>query len=138
MARQFAQRARSRTRWTLAANAFSAQGAGTAAVNVLTAINLEETIIRMWGNLLASIDGASAPGKLVRIGVGMIVMPEGTGTTVTSSPISDAQAPWFYYSAFDLGYEEMVTDVIDVPVISAFRETIDVKAMRIIRPDREL
>ena len=54
------------------------------------------------------------------------------------SPIADATAPWFYYSTFALGYEEMVTDVVDVPGITSYRETIDVKAMRRLRPQEEV
>ena len=60
------------------------------------------------------------------------------GATATSLPLTDGEAPFFYFAAFTMGYEEQVTDVIDVPGITSFRETIDVKAMRIIRPDQEV
>ncbi len=65
-------------------------------------------------------------------------MPEGQSTTVVSSPITDDSAPWLWYTRFTLGYEEMVTDVVDVPGLSSYREVIDAKAMRVLRPDREV
>ncbi len=61
------------------------------------------------------------------------MVPEGTGSTVLWSPLTDADAPWFYYSTFFLGYEEYVVDVIDSPVLTAYREIIDSKAMRRVR-----
>ncbi len=113
-------------------------GAGTAAVVAYNAGTVAATYLRLRGSLMAYIDGASAPGKLVHIGVGMLIVPEGTGTTVTSSPIADANAPWWYYEVFHLGYEEMVTDVVDVPGISSYRAEIDVRSMRKLRPDQEV
>ncbi len=94
--------------------------------------------MRVRGEILSFMDGVHAPGVLVDMALGMIVMPEGTGTTVTSSPISDANAPWFFYHRWTLGHEEAVTDVIGVQGILFMRTTIDSKAMRILRPDREV
>ncbi len=104
----------------------------------MAAGTVPETIMRTRGELVGYIDGASAPGKLVHFAVGMILVPEGTGTTVLWSPITDANAPWFWIEQFHLGYEEMVTDVVDVPGLSIFRKEIDLKAMRIVRPDVEV
>ena len=94
--------------------------------------------MRIRGELVSWIDGASAPGKAVQIAVGALVMPEGQGTTVVSSPITDDNAPWLFYERFVLGTEEMVTDVVDIPGLTIFRKTIDVKAMRILRADQEM
>jgi len=94
--------------------------------------------MRARGNLLAFADTTQAPGGLIDVAVGMVLVPEGTGTTVLWSPITDAIAPWFFYSRFHLGYEEMVTDVVDVPIATGYREAIDSKAMRKIRPDLEI
>ncbi len=140
MARQFTRRVRSRTRWSAATSAstFLALAAGTTAQTFFTAGTVEETILRVRGNLTCWMNGTQSPGVSALIGVGMIVMPEGTSTTVTSSPISDGNAPWFWYTSFIIGYEEMVTDVVDVPGLSSYREVIDSKAMRILRPDREV
>ncbi len=69
----------------------------------------------------------------MRVAFGLIYVPEGTGATVLWSPETDADAPWVYWTSFIIGYEEMVTDVVDVPAISGYREVIDTKAMRIIR-----
>ena len=126
------------TKWDGATFTFNAQAAGTAALTMLTSSASTETLLRLRGNLAAWLDGTQTPGRGVIIGVGAIVMPEGQGTTVVSSPLSDDTAPWLFYEQFTLGYEEMVTDVIDVPGITSFWKTIDVKAMRIIRPDREV
>ncbi len=54
------------------------------------------------------------------------------------NPLTDPEAPWLFYERFALGYEEMVTDVIDVPGITTFRKVIDNKAMRILPEGREV
>ncbi len=137
-----AHRSRSRKidnlRWLGFSGTFSALSAGTAAINVLTASTMKDTVMRTRGTLVAHIDGAAAPAKLVLISLGLIIVPEGTGTTVLWSPFTDANAPWFWHTTFAIGYEEMVTDVIDIPVLSAYREVIDSKAMRKGPPDTEV
>jgi len=140
MARQFTRRVRRRTRWVAgtSAHVFSGLAAGTIGSTFITTGTAEETLIRIRGSLLAWVDGLETPGPSALIGVGLIVMPEGQGATVLTSPISDGNAPWIWISRFILGYEEMVTDVIDVPGLTSYREVVDSKAMRIIRPDREL
>ena len=126
------------TRWDRGAVQFAAFSAGTSAVTFVTTGTQPATIMRIRGHLLAFLDTTQAPGTLIQIGIGLIVMPEGQSTTVVSSPITDDNAPWMWYESFALGYEEMVTDVIDVPTAAAIRIPIDNKAMRILRPDREL
>ena len=126
------------TAWVFARQAFLAQAAGAAGLTLITSSAGSNTLLRIRGNLLAYVDAAQVPGGLVSIGVGMIVMPEGTGTALTSTPLSDGNAPWLWYESFHLGYEEMVTDVVDIPGITSFRVPIDNKAMRILRPDREI
>ncbi len=111
---------------------------GTAASTAFIAGAQASTLMRTRGNLVAWYDGVQAPGTSTRVAVGLIVMPEGQGTTVVSSPVTDPNAPWFYYSIFTLGYEETVVDTIDIPGLTSYRETIDSKAMRIIRADREV
>jgi len=107
--------------------------AGTVAGTISAAQHDRETLLRTRGNLMAYIDATQAPGKAVLITAGMILVPEGTGATVLWSPTTDGDAPWFWYTAFILGYEEMVTDVVDVPALTGFREIMDSKAMRRIR-----
>ncbi len=118
------------TNGTFAANAFSA---GTAAVTVAAALHEPETILRMRGEYVAYADATQAPGALVRCTQGMILVPEGTGTTVLWSPFTDGDAPWIWWDSAIIGYEEMVTDVVDVPMLSGVRRIIDSKAMRISR-----
>ena len=94
--------------------------------------------MRTRGNLVAYMDGAPNPGAFVEVGVGLIVVPEGQGSTVIWSPLSDANAPWFWYSCFMIGHEEPVTDVLQHPELLTFREIVDSKAMRKAPPDTEV
>ena len=125
-------------RWTLASSNFLAVASGTAGVTALSSATFSETLLRTRGEMMCWVDGLEAPATLARVGVGLIVMPEGQGTTVISSPISDGDAPWLYHRQFTIGYEEYVTDVIQAVHLSSFREVVDVKAMRILRPDQEI
>jgi len=119
--------------WTGFDASSQALSAGASASTIFAAVHGTETGLRIRGNLMAYVDGTQAPGGGVVVGVGLILVPEGTGSTVLWSPMLDRDAPWWYYASFNLGYEEMVSDVIDVPGITSYRETIDVKAMRIRR-----
>ena len=92
-----------------------------------------ETLLRFRGNLVCSLDSAQSPGVLVQVAVGFLVVPEGSGTTVSSLPGTNPDSPWFWYEIFTVGYEEMVTDVVDVAGLSIYRSVIDSKAMRIVR-----
>ena len=117
----------------------NALGAGIAAFTFLTqALDRPTTLMRIRGQLHCFVDGAQATGGACNISAGIIKVPEGTSTTVVYNPVADDKAAWLWYSSFFIGYEEMVTDVIDVPGITSFREKIDNKAMRIVRPDEEL
>ncbi len=124
--------------WTGFLESTLALGAGTVGSLVGVAQHLPETLLRTRGNLLAYVDGLAAGGELVVIGVGMIVVPEGTGSTVLWSPISDQDAPWFWLDQFHLGYEEPVVNVVDVPGASSYRSVIDSKAMRRIPQSSEI
>jgi len=125
-------------RWTASSTTFLAFSAGTAGLTLLSSGLETATIMRMRGELFAGIDGVQSPGGLTRLGIGALVVPAGTGTTVTTSPLTDTDAPWLFYETFVLGYEEMVVDAIQVVDLSGFRKTIDVKAMRVLRPEREI
>ncbi len=97
-----------------------------------------ETLMRTRGNVLVFVDATAVPGTMVEVGLGLHVVPAGTGTTVTVAPLTDPGAAWFWYERFMIGYEEMVTDVIDVPGATSFRTQIDSKAMRIIGIEEEI
>ncbi len=107
--------------------------AGTTAVEVLAAQHLPETLMRMRGQNLTYFDGAGTFGQLAAVACGLILVPEGTGTTVLWSPITDGDAPWIWYDEGAVGHEEPVVDVIGVPIVTGFRTIIDNKAMRRIR-----
>ncbi len=126
------------TRWEVSTGQFLAQSAGSVAFNFSAAATQPATLLRMRGEILGFIDAVATPGVLVSVTYGIILVPEGTGTTVLFDPLLDGNAPWLLWGTGILGYEEMVTDVVDVPGISSFRNVIDNKAMRIIRPDVEM
>jgi len=71
-----------------------------------------------------------APGIGVCVTMGMILVPEGTGTTVLWSPFIDGDAPWIWWDAFNLLYRESVTDVIATQQTLSRHRVIDSKAMR--------
>jgi len=119
--------------WTPFAAHSSGLSAGTSAATVIAAQHLPETLLRMRGEFTASIDGAGAPGRFLQLSVGIILVPEGTGSTVLWSPFTDGDAPWIWYETVTLGHEEMVADVIAVQTMLAVRRVIDNKAMRIVR-----
>jgi len=119
--------------WTGIFPGVSALGAGSAAVLALVATHEPETLLRIRGNYVTWINGVQAPGGIAEISVGLILVPEGTGTTVLWSPFTDPDAPWIWYDSTILGYEEMVVDAVDVPEITSNRVVIDSKAMRIAR-----
>jgi len=119
--------------WTGFSDTELAFTAGTAAATLAAAQHEPETIMRIRGNIMAYTDGALSPGGLVSLAVGFILVPEGTGTTVLWSPFTDPDAPWIWIECFNVGYEEAVIDVVDVPGITSYRSVIDNKAMRISR-----
>ncbi len=124
--------------WTLSSGTFLAQGAGTVAAAFASAGTLPATLLRIRGESLCWVDAAQAPGGLANVSVGIRLAPEGQGTTVVNSPFTDGNYPWLFFETFNLAYEEMVIDVVDVPVITGRRAVIDNKAMRRVRPDQEL
>ncbi len=120
--------------WTQSAGNFTPLAAGTpAAVNLFAALHEPETLLRMRGNMYAALDGNQTGNVIQAMALGIILVPEGTGTTVLWSPLTDGDAPWIWYETFALGYEEYVTDVIDATGFPMFRAIIDNKAMRISR-----
>ena len=133
MARPRGQKKIDFTHWIGVQQVSLALSSGAVAFNVAAAQHISETWMRFRGNLLVYADATQAPGGLVTIGVGLLVVPEGSGSVATSAPVTNSDASWVYYDIFGIGYEEMVTDVIDVPGISSYRAVIDSKAMRVLR-----
>ena len=115
--------------WTIGAFVMSSLGAGTAAATVLGAQHLPETLLRIRGSWTAFLEGSQAGGAFIEFTGGMILVPEGTGTTVLWSPATDGDAPWIWWDTFQLGYEEQVTDVVAADMMWG-RRVIDSKAMR--------
>jgi len=119
--------------WTYGSFAAGALTAGTVAANVLSAQHLPETLLRTRGSWSVNLDGAQAAGIGVSVAVGLIPVPEGTGSTVLWSPISDGDAPWIWWDTVELLYDEMVADVIASQNTASMVRVIDSKAMRHLR-----
>ena len=119
--------------WTL--GTFSVQGltAGSSAVNVFSAQHLPETLMRIRGEVVVAPATQLADGVGVSVSMGMIQVPEGTGTTVLWSPITDGDAPWIWWDTVHILYTETVTDVIATQETLSGRRVIDSKAMRKMR-----
>ena len=96
--------------WTLATGQAIALSAGTVASTLLAAQHLPETLLRMRGEWVASLDGVQNQGIGVAVAAGAILVPEGIGTTVLWSPITDGDAPWVWWDTMHLIYEEYVAD----------------------------
>ena len=119
--------------WTYGSfSAFSA-GAGSIGVQVFPAQHLPETLLRMRGEWTCNPSSAAVPDTSASVAVGIIQVPEGTGTTVLWSPITDGDAPWIWWDTMQIVYTEMVTDVIAPQAAVAGRRVIDSKAMRKLR-----
>ncbi len=125
------------TRWAGANHAVLALSAGAVAQTMVTD-GLQETFLRLRGELVAWLDNPTSPIQMVDVAIGALVVQAGSGTTIIQKPITDPDAPWFFYERFCLAYEEKVVDVVAVQQLIAFRKTIDAKAMRILREGREV
>ena len=137
MANRQRQRKRS-TRWLFSQQFLGAVTSGaTAAVTLITTGTGTETILRTRGELLVWLDSTPAANETQGWAAGLIVMPEGQSTTVVSSPITDGNAPYYWYEQGGIASED-TAPVGDSLGIKAARIVVDSKAMRIIRPDREV
>ena len=119
--------------WTGGGFSTTGLAAGTVALTVLPAQHLPETLLRIRGRWSSSLNAAQAPGVGVFLDVGMILVPEGTGTTVLWSPGTDGDAPWIWWDTMAFLYTEYVTDVIGSQITAAMTAVIDSKAMRKVR-----
>ena len=120
--------------WTLGTfGALALASGASAAVTVGPAQHLPETLMRIRGEWAAAFDGFQSPGVHSRVTAGMVLVPEGTGTTVLWSPETDGDAPWIWWDVFNLLYEEAVQDVVGSQQSLSRHRVIDSKAMRKIR-----
>jgi len=110
-----------------------ALGAGVVGLTVLAVQHLPETLLRLRGEWACNLTGALADASGAQITAGMILVPEGTSTTVLWSPFTDADAPWIWWDVMHLMYEEYVADGNYSSNTSDGRRVIDSKAMRKVR-----
>ena len=107
--------------------------AGTAAVQLVPAQHLSETLLRIRGEWVCAFNASIADGVGAVITAGIIQVPEGTGATVLWSPGADGDAPWIWWDVMNLNYEEYVVDAVQGVHASSGRRVVDSKAMRKIR-----
>ncbi len=120
--------------WTGFSAQSSAQASGsTVGVTLFAAQHEPETMLRMRGQAFAFADGTGAPSRMSALCMGIILVPEGTGTTVLWSPAADSDAPWIWTWDAVIANEELVVDVIAVQEMLGQRTVINSKAMRILR-----
>ncbi len=119
--------------WISGQSSFAALGAGTVAATLANAQHLPETLMRIRGEWAAVPAAAGAPGRSALITCGIVLVPEGTGTTVLWSPFTDSDAPWIWWGTAYVAHEEVVVDVIACQEVLSFRREIDNKAMRRVR-----
>ncbi len=132
MARRFGKKIDT-VHWSLIADSVVAQAAGTSARLMFAAQHLPETLLRIRGEWACSLDGAQASAIGTSVYSGLILVPEGTGSTVLWSPISDGDAPWIWWDAAHLLYEEFVVDLLASTEVASRARVIDSKAMRKVR-----
>ena len=121
------------THWFASTGGAAAQAAGTVGVNMLAAQHLPETLLRTRGEWAVTADGVQAPSVACVVTAGLILVPEGTGSTVLWSPQTDSDAPWFWWDTMHVIYDEYVTDGNYSSETVSGRRVIDSKAMRIIK-----
>ncbi len=124
--------------WTgISVSALALAAGGVAGVAASAAQHLPETILRIrgeWGGWLDGLQGSSVGASIT---AGLILVPEGTSTTVLWSPDTDADAPWIWWDTAVVVNEETVTDAIAAQQVLSVRRVVDSKAMRKVR-NREL
>ena len=79
---------------------------------------------------MAALVGGAASATGTAAVMGLILVPEGIGTTVLWSPVTDGDAPWIWWDALQLIYTEQVADVVASSQTSSGRRVVDSKAMR--------
>ena len=115
-----------------------AQTAGSSAAVALASGAPRETVMRTRGEVLVMLDAPSDVNRGVLVSMGLVLMPQGQGTTVIWDPFGDSEAPWFWYPETFLGYDEYVTDVIDGAGGPVSTIVVDSKAMRKANVDEEI
>jgi len=119
--------------WTYGSFTATGLAIGSVAATAISAQHLPETLLRIRGEWSSQIDGSLAPNVGAAVTAGLVLVPEGTGSTVLWGPVTDGDAPWIWWDVFHLAYTEPVTDVIAAQISMAARRVIDSKAMRKIR-----
>ena len=125
-------------RWTLSQTEILGRNAGnpTGAQAVVTAGVTSQTLMRVRGTFYAMIVGTPTVTDIVQCGIGLLVVPGGSGAVVTSSPLTDGEAPFLWFEAFHLNTQSAGATNANGPQF--WRNVVDNKAMRVIRPDQEI
>ncbi len=136
MARARSSGRRADYQWTLGSFVTQGLAAGASAqFAVISAGVISSTITRTRGRWFAELNGTAVAGDIVLVGVGLIKVSEG-GTT-TSLPLTDGDAPFFWTAQVHLSVIDS-SATIDRALLGSFREVVDSKAMRVLRPDEDV
>jgi len=121
--------------WRLGTVSHLALSSGTISATILVG-DRRETLVRTRGEVLIWMDASGTIGDLVQVGWGLLVVPQGLGGTVVSSPIGDSDAPWLAYGVCTLAFE--ATGAAGLSTLDHCRTVVDSKAMRKIMPDQDV
>ena len=122
-------------RWLL--GAFTTQtlaAGGSASFAVIAGGNTSQTIMRVRGSWSCHLDGTATAADVVRVGIGLLVVQ--SGAAAASLPLTDSEAPYFWYDVVTLSGEESVGG--SRAGLPMYRSVVDGKAMRVLRPDRDV
>ena len=137
MARQFTRRAHRPTlKWDDFAFSALALSAGDTSAVVISPVTESQTIVRTRGELLCWMDGAPTPPRLIRVGIGLLVQQ--AGATATVSPLTDGDAPFFWYDVVTLMSDNTAAGGAPQQPMASSRAVVDGKAMRVLRPDQDI
>ena len=122
-------------RWTLGSFVVASLAAGaSASFAVIPGGITSQTIMRVRGSWSVWMDSSTVAADVVRFAIGLLTVQ--SGATAASLPLTDGEAPFFWYDIVTLAAEEVLGGTR--AGMSNYRAVIDGKAMRVLRPDRDV
>ena len=108
---------------------------GTFVAAGILSFGITETIVRCRGEITLEMDGPSIADKaMIAYGLAVVTTDAATvGASAMPDPAGEADFSWLYWRQVSLS-AETVSD----GMLRAFRDTVDTKAMRIVRPNYSL
>ena len=88
--------------WTVFQATQASLSAGSEGILLSQAQHLPETMLRLRGEWACCLAGAASDAVGALVTAGIILVPEGTGTTVLWAPQTDGDAPWIWWDTMSL------------------------------------